>query len=241
MMKPLFFLVAGLALFSSAADARPLANVDTLSPDTLSRWMTSGPPSDFLLIDIRETSEMTSIIATETCRPYHLAWTSHSFDSSVTKLPKDKAIVLYCASGYRSGKADSSLLAAGFTDVHSLSGGFGGWHGSTEPFSYVKPVSDLPAPSMLRTSMFVAPAAPYRLSGNVRLNDKNGTLVCSTLLSGPHAISFFSIDGRCMGKMLNPFSNHLSCRPRAGLGCKVFMARLETSSFEAIPLMVTQP
>jgi phage shock protein E len=42
--------------------------------------------------------------------------------SSIGKLPKDKPIVLYCASGARSGQAARMLKAAGFADVVSAGG-----------------------------------------------------------------------------------------------------------------------
>jgi rhodanese-related sulfurtransferase len=239
MKRLILSLIAGLTVFSFSAAPRPLASVDTLSADTLSAWMAGGPPSDFLLIDVRETSELAGgVIGTAACNPYNLAWTTHSFDSSITKLPMDKAIVLYCASGYRSGKADSSLLAAGFTTVYSLRGGFNGWHGQTEASSNVKPVSDLPAPSMLRTSVLAAPASGSACRPAVRLSEKNGILMCNERLSGVHTVSFFTLDGRCVGKMLNPFSSQLLCRPLNGFGRGIFVVRLETAWAETIPLVV---
>jgi rhodanese-related sulfurtransferase len=200
-----------------------------LSPDTLSKWLTSGPPFDFLLIDVRETSEMTTIIATENCRPYHLAYNTHVFDSTVSLLPKNTAIVCYCRTGIRSGKADSTLEAAGFTLLYSLSGGFTAWHGATGAFSYVKPVSDLPAPSMVRSSVLGQPVS-IRSAGQVRLIEKNGILRCNLRLSSPHAISIFTLDGHCVKKIQNPFSIQTWCMPFKGLGRGVYVVRLKTPS-----------
>lgn len=45
-----------------------------------------------------------------------------SLGSSMGKLPKDKPIVLYCASGARSGQAARMLKAAGFDNVVSAGG-----------------------------------------------------------------------------------------------------------------------
>ena len=42
--------------------------------------------------------------------------------AGMDKLPKDKPIVLYCASGMRSGQAARMLQAAGFSDVTSAGG-----------------------------------------------------------------------------------------------------------------------
>jgi rhodanese-related sulfurtransferase len=198
-----------------------------LSPDTLGKWLTSGPPFDFLLIDVRETSEMTSIIATETCRPYHLAYNTHVFDSTVTRLPKTTAIVCYCRTGIRSGKADSILEAAGFTLLYSLSGGFTAWHGPTDSFSYVKSTSDLPAPSMVRTSVR-SPSVSDRSLGQVHLSEKNGILMCNIRLPYPHALSFFTMDGKLVEKKQDPFSRQTWYMPLSGLGHGVYVVRLES-------------
>jgi rhodanese-related sulfurtransferase len=39
----------------------------------------------------------------------------------------DTPIVVYCGSGHRSTIAMTILWSYGYTDVHSLRGGFGGW------------------------------------------------------------------------------------------------------------------
>ena len=41
--------------------------------------------------------------------------------------PKDKTLVVYCASGYRSSIASSLLKLQGFDDVSELIGGFPAW------------------------------------------------------------------------------------------------------------------
>jgi glyoxylase-like metal-dependent hydrolase (beta-lactamase superfamily II)/rhodanese-related sulfurtransferase len=49
------------------------------------------------------------------------------------ELDPAKPTVVYCASGYRSSIAASTLRAAGFTDVSDLIGGFGAWNDGTRP------------------------------------------------------------------------------------------------------------
>lgn len=48
-----------------------------------------------------------------------------------------KPIYLYCASGGRSALAAHSLQTIGFTNVHSVAGGFQAWTASNKPF--IKP------------------------------------------------------------------------------------------------------
>ena len=47
--------------------------------------------------------------------------------ASLPEIPRDRPIVVYCASGYRSSIAASVLSSAGFGDVSDLLGGFSAW------------------------------------------------------------------------------------------------------------------
>jgi rhodanese-related sulfurtransferase len=47
-------------------------------------------------------------------------------------LPRDQAIVVYCASGYRSAIAASLLQRDGFPDVADLIGGLPAWEARTQ-------------------------------------------------------------------------------------------------------------
>lgn len=42
-------------------------------------------------------------------------------------VPRDRKVVIYCASGNRSALAAETLQTMGYTDVASMSGGFRGW------------------------------------------------------------------------------------------------------------------
>ena len=126
----------------------PRADFDTLLTDTLALWITKGTNFDFLLIDVRETSEAASVIGTNACRPYLLPWDSGVFVQTMNKLPKVTAIILYCEYGVRSGQAAQLLVDSGFTLVYYLKKGFNNWKGSTQSSSFIKPTDQLPEPSM---------------------------------------------------------------------------------------------
>ena len=49
------------------------------------------------------------------------------------ELDPAKPTVVYCAGGYRSSIAASTLRAAGFADVSDLMGGFGAWNDGARP------------------------------------------------------------------------------------------------------------
>lgn len=81
---------------------------------------------DFLLIDCREPQEtINGVIKDPELIPvYKLEkiWAEKYKD-----VPKDKDIVIYCASGFRSEQGAETLAKMGYTDVKSLSGGISSW------------------------------------------------------------------------------------------------------------------
>jgi rhodanese-related sulfurtransferase len=54
----------------------------------------------------------------------------HQLPHRIDELPTGRAVVLYCAGGYRSLIGVSLLLRYGFTEVGDLVGGFTGWASS---------------------------------------------------------------------------------------------------------------
>jgi len=51
------------------------------------------------------------------------------------ELPKEKPVVVICASGNRSAMAATALAKAGFDTVYNFSGGMGAWQGGGLPVS----------------------------------------------------------------------------------------------------------
>jgi glyoxylase-like metal-dependent hydrolase (beta-lactamase superfamily II) len=52
---------------------------------------------------------------------------------NLEKLPKDRALVVYCAGGYRSSIAASLLQRSGFGPVGEIAGGIAGWEAAGQP------------------------------------------------------------------------------------------------------------
>lgn len=50
-----------------------------------------------------------------------------NFKSELGKLDKNKTVLVYCASGGRSGKAMEIMQSMGFKEVYNLNGGYSGW------------------------------------------------------------------------------------------------------------------
>ena len=119
--------------------------VNALDQETLKSYLGKGAPFDFVLIDVRGAEEISSAIGNAGCKPYNLAWPAQ-FKEISAKIPKDRAIIVYCQGGGRATRAAEFLVSSGYTRVYSA-GGFQTWTGPTVPASELKPASLLPEPS----------------------------------------------------------------------------------------------
>lgn len=110
--------------------------------------------NEALLIDVREPAEY----ARE-----HIAG-AQSFPLSafdVSRLPRDRRIVLCCQSGARSGRALAQLEAAGFHDLAHLDGGLASWKaaGLTTSVNLAQPISLLRQVQLIAGSLVLGGAA----------------------------------------------------------------------------------
>jgi rhodanese-related sulfurtransferase len=124
--------------------------VTNLPQDSLKSWITSGPPFDMVLIDIRGPSELSKIIGNYRCKPYNLEW-PHQFKKKCTSLAKDQHIILYCRSGARALSATAYIESLGYTNVCNA-GGIINWNGPTLSGTDTVSSSKLPAPTMKTNS-----------------------------------------------------------------------------------------
>jgi hydroxyacylglutathione hydrolase len=90
------------------------------------------PPRDFQLLDVRTPHEWDE---------GHLPGARYLFlgelPQKLKDLDRDKEVVVYCASGYRSSLAASLLQASGFRKVRNVPGGYTAW--TAAGFPVVKP------------------------------------------------------------------------------------------------------
>jgi rhodanese-related sulfurtransferase len=79
---------------------------------------------DVQLVDVRTPGEFnTGFIA----KAQNIDFRSPTFDADISKLDKDKPVVLYCKSGGRSAKCAKKMKDAGFTKIYDLQGGISKW------------------------------------------------------------------------------------------------------------------
>jgi DMSO/TMAO reductase YedYZ molybdopterin-dependent catalytic subunit/glyoxylase-like metal-dependent hydrolase (beta-lactamase superfamily II) len=97
-----------------------------------------GLEPELQLVDIRAAAE-TATGTLPGAVEIPLAVLADSLDA----LDRDRPVVVYCASGYRSVVASSVLAQAGFADVSDLVGGFAAWHGAGLPVARPGDLADL--------------------------------------------------------------------------------------------------
>jgi len=85
----------------------------------LKEWQQSG--KDFVLVDVREDWEREAFSIGGLHIPLGM------LVSSMSQLPRDKDVVLYCEKGIRSVLAIQRLETSGFHNLINLSGGMKAW------------------------------------------------------------------------------------------------------------------
>ncbi len=90
---------------------------------------------ELILIDVRQSSELAEkgIIEHDADRWMNIPLEDFVASEEMWPADLDAPIVVYCGSGHRSTIAMTMLYANGYTNVHSLKGGFGGWAEAGNP------------------------------------------------------------------------------------------------------------
>lgn len=98
-----------------------------MSADVLNTALVENP--DLVLIDVRKVSELeeNGVIGVVDQEQVNIPLEELIASQAMWPADKDAEIVVYCGSGWRSTMAMEMLLSYGYSNVTSLSGGFGGW------------------------------------------------------------------------------------------------------------------
>jgi rhodanese-related sulfurtransferase len=81
-----------------------------------------------LLIDVRQPSEYASGHI-----PNAINISLQTLAENLDKIPKDRPVVLYCTSGYRTGMGVMTLQILGYTNVRGFPPSIQGWKAAGEP------------------------------------------------------------------------------------------------------------
>jgi rhodanese-related sulfurtransferase len=79
---------------------------------------------DVQLIDVRTSEEYSKGFIEEA---QNIDYNSTDFANKISKLDKNKPVLLYCAMGGRSSKASKVFKSLGFKKIYDLKGGFLSW------------------------------------------------------------------------------------------------------------------
>ena len=122
MKRILLYLL--LVPFALMASAQSNGNLDVES------FKVALEKNDALLVDVRTPAEFTQGHIESAA---NVDWNGGNFMQDLSGIDKTEPVLLYCASGNRSGKAMEALKKAGFTDVKHLAGGIQAWKKEGEP------------------------------------------------------------------------------------------------------------
>ena len=113
-MKKLFLII----LFFACADQK--SEIQLLEKHEFQVLMNQ----DVQLIDVRTSEEYSKGFIEEA---QNIDYNSTDFANKISKLDKDKPVLLYCAMGGRSSKASKVFKSQGFKKIYDLKGGFLSW------------------------------------------------------------------------------------------------------------------
>jgi rhodanese-related sulfurtransferase len=103
-----------------------ITSTDRLSPQTAAERI--ADPNPPIVIDIRTARER----AQKSIKG-SLHWPLNTLREGLPDVPRDSAIIVHCAGGYRSSIAASLLQRDGFTNVSELAGGIAAWEAAGLP------------------------------------------------------------------------------------------------------------
>jgi rhodanese-related sulfurtransferase/glutaredoxin len=134
-MKKIFaILFVVTSFFACSSDAQNAA-MDSKSFETA---MNSGT---YQLLDVRTAGEYQSGHLKNSLQA---DWNNQDqFVDRIKYLDKSKPLLVYCASGVRSGNAAQYLVSAGFKNVQNLKGGLNGWKLEGKPVESVGNITQL--------------------------------------------------------------------------------------------------
>jgi glyoxylase-like metal-dependent hydrolase (beta-lactamase superfamily II) len=122
------FLDGGLAAVDRGPFGSAIVSTDRLSPHMAAERIAGDNPP--LMIDVRTPTERSAkAVEGSAHRPLN------TLASGLHDVPHDRALIVFCAGGYRSSIAASLLQREGFTNVSELAGGIAAWEAAGLPLS----------------------------------------------------------------------------------------------------------
>lgn len=102
---------------------QPASNLPSIDVAEAARRTTGTDATGPLVVDVREMSEFVAMRI-----PGAALMPMSSFAERHVELPRDRQLLVLCASGNRSAAATAFLLRSGWTDVVNVAGGITDWN-----------------------------------------------------------------------------------------------------------------
>lgn len=121
-MKPfsiIFLLALTIGLVSCKENSQ--TEIKVVSPEEMKSLMDMD---DVQIVDVRTEEEYN---LEHIAKSQNIDVRSPNFDKEITKLDKERPVLVYCKSGGRSAKCVEKLKDAGFVKIYDLSGGITKW------------------------------------------------------------------------------------------------------------------
>ena len=124
------FFGASMALDAKDTEKKPVVkNHDAAAAQKLIKER-KKQKKDLVILDVRTQAEFDAgHLADATLLDFH----SPDFKKKLAKLDRNKAYLVYCRSGNRSGKSRDAMEKLGFKEIHHLDGGFRAWSAAKLP------------------------------------------------------------------------------------------------------------
>ncbi|WP_439151689.1 rhodanese-like domain-containing protein [Winogradskyella sp.] len=109
------------SLSTSCIDDKSNSEVKLITADEMQSILDL---EDVQLVDVRTPEEYAEV---RIANSQNIDFTSPTFEEDITKLDKEKPVILYCQGGVRSAKCAKKLEEAGFEKIYDLEGGISKW------------------------------------------------------------------------------------------------------------------
>lgn len=123
-------LVGGIALSCNQTSSAQKVN-EVIAPVAFQAKM--DDLKNEIIIDVRTPGEQADGFIEDAL---FLDYKDSNFRKDLAKLDKTKPVMVYCASGGRSGKTAVILKSLGFEEVYDLAGGMGAWKAANMKVSH---------------------------------------------------------------------------------------------------------
>lgn len=110
-----------LLVIAMSCNEAPQSEIIMVSPEEMQSLLEM---EDIQLVDVRTPEEYKDGYIKHS---QNIDFNSPTFDEDISKLDKNKPVILYCRSGGRSAKCSQKLKEAGFIKIYDLEGGITQW------------------------------------------------------------------------------------------------------------------